>query len=178
MTDPFSAAQIVGYFAFALGLTSIAQKSDGRLKAFNAMQSCCYAIHFVMLGNLPAGTTAGISTIRSLLAMRTRSPLVAGVIVAANLAAGFAVGATGLGWLPVAAGCAATITLFLLRGITMRLALLCCTLAWLVNNWLSGSIGGVALETLMVIINTSTMIRMLRDRTVREAADDEAPPVT
>lgn len=177
MTDPFSAAQIVGYFAFALGLTSIVQKSDGRLKAFNAMQSCCYAIHFVMLGNLPAGATAGISTVRSLLALRTRSPLVAAVMVAANVAAGFAVGATGLGWLPVAAGGAATITLFLLRGITMRLALLGCTLAWLVNNWISGSIGGIALETLMALINMSTMVRILRDRSARDAADD-VPPVT
>ncbi|TBW39735.1 YgjV family protein [Siculibacillus lacustris] len=171
MTDPFSTAQCVGYLAFALGISAFLQKRDGRLKAFNSAQSFAYAVHFVLLGNLPAGSTAAISGVRSFLAIRTRSPWMALVLVLVNIGVGFWVGAHGVGWIPVAAGSVATVALFLMRGIALRLALFGCTLAWLANNWLSGSIGGVALETIIAVVNAATMIRLRRDRAAA-AADD------
>jgi hypothetical protein len=174
MPDPFSAAQIVGYVAFVLGITSFLQKHDRPLVAFNALQSCAYAIHFAMLGNAAAASTSGISTVRSLLALRTRSRWIAAVIIVANFAGGFLVGAEGAGWIPPFAGAAATVALFMTRGLAMRLILFGCTCAWLVNNWLSASIGGVALETMMAVINLSTMFRILRDRRPSSGAEPPA----
>jgi hypothetical protein len=49
----FSPAQLVGYIALALGITAFLQKSDDRLKFFNATQGLFYALHFILLGNLP-----------------------------------------------------------------------------------------------------------------------------
>jgi hypothetical protein len=46
----------------------------------------------------------------------------------------------------------------------MRLLLLMCTLLWLANNILSGSIGGTLLECVIATANITTMIRLLRSR--------------
>jgi hypothetical protein len=60
--------------------------------------------------------------------------------------------------------CLATGAVFLLRGIAMRLVLLVCTLLWLANNLLSGSIGGSLLESMIATVNLTTIVRLFRER--------------
>ena len=158
----FSPAQCVGYLAFVLGVAAFLQKSDRRLKALNASQGVVYAAHFALLGNVPAAASALISGLRSFLALKYRSPWLAGLIVLINIAVGIAVVRSGVGWIPVVASCAATLAVFLLQAIPMRVVLLACTFMWLTNNILSHSIGGTMLEAVIAIINVPTMIRMLR----------------
>ncbi len=160
--NAFSPAQMVGYLALGLGITAFLQKNDSRLKFFNASQSLLYALHFLMLGNPPAAASALIASTRSFLALRYRSLYLAAVIVAVNLAAGAVFVHTGAGWLPVIASCAATIAIFTLQDIPLRLVLLACTLLWLTNDILSRSIGGTILELFIAGINISTMVRMSR----------------
>lgn len=156
-----SPAQIAGYVAFVLGVTAFLQKHDRRLKFFNANQSLVYALHFFMLGNLPASASALISSVRSFLALKYRSLYLAAAIILVNLAAGAAF-ARGAGWLPVIASCAASAAIFTMQGIPMRLVLLTCTLMWLTNDILSRSIGGTLLEVFVASANISTMVRMGR----------------
>jgi hypothetical protein len=68
-----------------------------------------------------------------------------------------------LGWLPIIAFCIATVAVFFLQGVTMRLCFLSSTLLWLVNNIASGSIGGTLLEATIAVVNVSTILRMQRD---------------
>jgi hypothetical protein len=86
------------------------------------------------------------------------------VFIAINVAIGvfFAKGAAG--WLPVAASCLATVAVFRMRGVVMRFSLLICTLLWLVNNGLSGSIGGTVLEAIIAIVNVTTILRLTVER--------------
>ena len=156
----FAPAQLVGYLALALGITAFLQKHDDRLKFFNATQGLVYALHFVLLGNLPACSSALLSSVRSFLALRYRSPLLGAVIVAANLALGAVFAGSKTGWLPVIASTIATIAIFTMRGIPFRCVLLASTLLWLANNVLTGSIGGTILELANVVINISTMLRL------------------
>jgi hypothetical protein len=100
--------------------------------------------------------------VRSFLAVKYRSPWLAGLIVAINLAVGAAVVRSGVGWIPVIASCAATLAVFTMQGVPMRLVLLACTFMWLTNNILSHSIGGTMLESVNAAVNVTTMIRMLR----------------
>jgi hypothetical protein len=159
---PLSPAQIVGYAAFILGVAAFLQKRDRRLKLFHGSQCLVYAWHFSMLGNLPACASALISSLRSFLAVKSRSPWLAAAIVCVSLAAG-AVFARGIvGWLPVMASSFATVAIFCMRGVPMRLVLLGCTLLWLANNILCGSIGGTLLEAIIAVVNASTMVRMFR----------------
>jgi hypothetical protein len=170
----FSPVQFLGYGAFVLGVAAFLQKTDRRLKILNANQCLVYSLHFVLLGNSSACASSLISALRSFLAVRTRSPWLAASIIAMNLAAGTMFARSGAGWLPVIASCAATVAIFCMQGIPMRLVLLGCTLLWLANNVLSGSIGGTLLELVIAVINLLTMIRMLRPDTTATCSCDDA----
>ena len=158
----FSPAQVVGYLALILGVTAFLQKSDQRLKFFNATQSLVYALHFVLLGHLPACASALVSSLRSFLALRSRSLWLGGAMIVANLALGVAFVTGWAGWLPVIGSCIATYAIFTMRGIPFRLVLLASTLLWLANAIVTGSIGGTVLELANAAINLSTIIRMAR----------------
>jgi hypothetical protein len=99
--------------------------------------------------------------VRTFLALKYRSLWLAAVIVGISVAMGAALAKDSAGWLPIIASCAATVAVFMLRGVALRLVLLVCTLLWLVNNVLSGSIGGTVLEVFIAIANTWTIVRML-----------------
>ena len=158
----FSPAQVVGYAALALGITAFLQQSDQRLKFFNATQGLVYALHFVLLGNLPASASSLLSSCRSFLALRYRSWLLGAAIVCVNVGLGVAFARNAAGWLPVIGSCIATMAIFTMKGVPFRCVLLASTLLWLANNVISGSIGGTLLEVANAIINISTMVRMVR----------------
>jgi hypothetical protein len=158
----FSPAQAVGYIALALGITAFLQKNDRRLKFYNAVQSLVYALHFVLLGHLPACASSLVSSLRSFLALRYRSWWLGAVMIAANVGLGVAFAHSAAGWLPVIGSCIATVAIFTMQGIPFRAVLLASTLLWLANNIVTGSIGGTVLELANASINISTMIRMAR----------------
>lgn len=173
LATAFSVTQCVGYAAFLLGVSAFLQKNDRRLKALNGAESLVYAVHFALLGNMTACASTVVSGIRSLLAVKLRSPFLAAAIIIVNVALGFIFGRGCAGWLPVIASCAATLAILLMSGIKMRLVLLGCTLLWLVNNILSGSIGGTLLEAVIATINTATIAQMLKaDSEIRELKED------
>jgi hypothetical protein len=169
----FSPAQVVGYIALALGITAFLQKSDDRLKFFNATQGLVYALHFVLLGNLPASASSLISSLRSFLALRYRSWLLGATIVIVNVGMGAAFARNTAGWLPVIGSSIATVAIFTMRGVPFRAVLLSSTLLWLANNIISGSIGGTLLELANATINISTMIRMVRSARAQSRRPDE-----
>lgn len=162
--DVFSPAQWLGYLAFVLGVSAFLQRSDRRLKYMVAAESAAYAAHFLLLGNGPATSSALLTAFRSVLAARSRSPWLAGTIVALNVALGALVSKGGMDFLPVIASSMGTVAVFLLQGIPMRLTLLCATGLWLANNILSRSIGGTLLETTIALTSVFTILRMLAGR--------------
>jgi hypothetical protein len=158
----FSPAQWVGYVAFVLGVGAFLQKIDRRLKFLLASESLAYSVHFALLGNFSASASALISCARSFLSLKTRSPWLAVMFICIYGAAGIAFARSGAGWLPVIGSAVATLAMFFMREIPMRVVLLSSTLMWLANNIISRSIGGSLLESTIAIINLSTMVRLLR----------------
>ena len=169
-----SPAQVVGYIALALGITAFLQKSDDRLKLFNAIQGLVYALHFVLLGNLPASASSLVSSMRSFLALRYRSLWLGAAIVVVNVALGAAFVRSPAGWLPVVGSSIATVAIFTMRGVPFRSVLLVSTLLWLANNIITGSIGGTLLEIANATVNISTMIRMIRSSSKTRSQRSEA----
>ena len=167
--DWFSPAQCLGYAAFVLGVGSFLQTDDRRFKLFMAGECFAYILHFALLGNPTAVASSTMSLLRSLLALRTRSLWLALAIVAINIALGAALATRASDWLPLAASCLGTLALFLLQGVPMRLVMLCGTGLWIANNVIAGSIGGTALELVIAVVNTVTIVRMLRQRGVQAA---------
>jgi hypothetical protein len=157
-------AQLLGYLALVLGIAAFLQKKDHRLKLLSASQCVVYAAHFYLLGNAPAAASAGVSTARSLLSMKFRSPWLVAVFLVTILWLGVHFVTSPAGLLPIVASVASTIAMFLFRGIAMRVILFCCTILWLANNLLCGSIGGTILEFTIGTINLTTIARMILDR--------------
>lgn len=162
-TDWFSPAQLFGYVAFVLGVGCFLQVDDRRFKWFMTGECLAYVVHFALLGNPTAVASSLISMVRSLLSLRTRSPWVAVVVVAANIGFGLAIATKPSDWLPLTASCLGTIALFTLQGIPMRLLMLCGTFLWIANNVIAGSIGGTALEVVIAAVNLVTIARMARE---------------
>jgi len=160
----FSPAQLLGYLALVLGVSAFLQKSDKRLKVLMACEGFTYVAHFILLSNYPASCSAFVSSVRMLVSLKSRARGWIAVFVGLNLALGLVFARGPAGWLPVAASCLATVGVFAMRGFAMRLVLLVCTLLWLVNNLLSGSIGGTVLEALIALANLWTLGRLCRDR--------------
>jgi hypothetical protein len=156
----FSPAQCVGYIALFLGITAFLQKTDRRLKFMIGSQGLVYAVHFLLLGNLPASGSSFISCVRTFLALRYRSLWLAAAIVVFSIAMGGVLVGSGAGWLPILASCAATVAIFTLDGVPLRYVLLVCTILWLANNIITGSIGGVVLEVFVLSANAWTILRM------------------
>jgi hypothetical protein len=167
--DWFSPAQCVGYVAFVLGVGSFLQKDDRRFKLFMAAECFAYVVHFTLLGNPTAVASSTMSVLRSLLALRTRSVWVAAAVIAANLALGSWLAKQPSDWLPLTASCLGTFALFLLKGVPMRLLMLCGTGCWVANNIIAGSIGGTALEVVVGIVNIVTIVRMVREERLQAA---------
>ena len=157
-----SLAQLVGYAAFILGVLAFLQKNDRQLKLLLFAQGFVYGAHFLLLGNPAAAAAAAVSGTRSFFAIRSRSLRLAIVFIVVSLAIGFAFAGRGPGWLVVIASIAGTLAMFLLSGIPLRVVLLGGTMLWLTNDILSRSIGGTMLETLIAIVNLSTIVRIFR----------------
>ena len=161
-TDWTSPAQCAGYLAFVLGVGSFLQTDDRRFKVLMTGECLAYIVHFALLGNPTAVASSSVSFARSLASLYTRSAWVAAAVVAANLAFGLALARQASDCLPLAASCLGTLALFLLRGIRMRLLMLCGTGLWIANNVIAGSIGGTALEVVVAAVNGWTILRMRR----------------
>jgi hypothetical protein len=169
----FSLPQLFGYVAFFFGVGCFLQKSDLRFKTFMSIECIAYVVHFWLLGNYTACASSAVSVGRSVAAIRTRSPWVALFFVVLSLAMGAWLATSWLSMLPILASCAGTTALFLLKGIRMRMLMLVGTALWLVNNIVSGSIGGTMLEVTILMTNLWTIYRMQRDH----RRDADVPPV-
>jgi hypothetical protein len=144
------------------------------MKLLLSVESIFYSVHYLMLGNISSAGSSVISAGRTYLSIRSRSLWLAAAAVVLNIAMGIRVAHTGRDWLPVVASCIATLAFFTLEGIALRLVLLSTTLMWLVNGYLSGSIGGTILESLIATANITTLVRMGLDH-MRAPALAESP---
>jgi hypothetical protein len=169
--DFFSPAQCAGYVALVIGVTAFLQKTDWKLKFFNGLESFAYLVHFSLLGNPTAVVSSSLSGARSFLAIKYQRRRLAVLFITANLVIGAYYLKTPAGALPIVGSCLASWAAFTMRGIPMRVVFLVCTLCWLANNILSGSIGGTVLETFIATANLVTIVRLVSDRSrARRAA--------
>lgn len=170
----FSPAQVFGYAAFVLGVLSFLQKDDRRFKLYMSAECLAFVVHFALLGNPTAVASSVISASRSVLSLYTRAPWVAFALVALNLTFGWHSVEVWWNWLPLLASCIGTLALFLLSGIRMRLTMLLGTGCWLANNILSGSIGGTALEIVILATNLRTIYALWHQEAIAPTEDHKS----
>jgi len=170
LPDPLAPAQIVGYAAFVLGVSAFLQKNDRRLKILNGAQGLVYAVHFLMLGSLPTAGSALVCGVRSSTAAFYSARWLAVLFVGMNVAVGLAVAETAIDWLPVVGFAIGSASVFLLSGIPLRIGMFSSSAVVVVAAFLTGSIGGVALESCIAAANAVTATRLWLDRRAACAA--------
>ena len=158
----FSIPQLFGYGAFVLGVTAFSIKDDRRFKSVLSVQGFVYAIHFHLMHNDPASASNVVSVIRNLASLKTKSNAVAGALVGLTIVLACVFVRTPQGLIPTTATIIATVAMFNLEGIPLRLSLLVCSFFWLTNGILSHSIGGVMLESTVCVANSITIARLWR----------------
>ncbi len=161
--DYFSLPQVLGYATFLMSIVTFAQKRDRRLKAWLIGHNLLYALHFFLMDNQAAMVSVLISAARNALSLRTRALWVALLLISANVLLGIVVVKAAWNVLPLAATVIATLSIFRLQGMRLRLGVFCATLLWLANNILTGSIGGTAAELMIAVVSCITIVRLHRD---------------
>lgn len=164
-----SLPQLFGYATFACGMVTFSRKKDGSFKLWLTVQNILYGVHFALMGNPAAVAGMVLSVARNLLSMRTRSFKVAIALLVANTLIGCWVVTSLWHVIPLLATAVATLSMFRLQRLPMRVGMLISTLMWVGNNILTGSIGGTAMECCISVMSIITILRLYRD-TLRNGA--------
>ena len=101
--DFFSTAQMFGHAALILSMMTFSRKNDLHFRVLLTGQNLLLAIHFFLLGNPAAAAGSVLSATRNVLSLRTRSIIVALILLAANVLLGFLVVKTAWNVIPLAA---------------------------------------------------------------------------
>ena len=154
-----------GHAALLVSLVTFSRKRDTQFKGWLVGQNLLYAIHFFLMGNLAAMVGSTLSSTRTLLSLYTRSLVVIAILLTANVLLGFWVVKAVWNVIPLTATAIATVAMFRLHGLQLRCVMLLCTILWLINNILTGSIGGTAMESMIAVMSCFTIFRLRREMT-------------
>ena len=156
-------AQLLGLLSFALGVVCFMQKNDTRFKYFHILLNSNHSLHFFLMGSYTSAFATVISIIRTAASIKTSSKYAAYFFIVLAFIIGYFTTEAWYNWFSVIGASLGTYGLFCLSGIAMRSMLTLGCLCWLTNNILVGSIGGIMLETMVLIVNLSTMFRLYAD---------------
>ncbi|WP_440904469.1 YgjV family protein [Catenovulum sp. SX2] len=152
--------QLFGIISFILGVVCFSQKDDKKFKIIMLILNLNHTLHFLLMNAMSSALASALSVFRTALSMKTSSIYVAVFFIVSLVSLNTMWAEHWYDWLAVMGACCGTFGLFCLTGIKMRLTLLVGSICWLVNNFVVGSIGGVMLETMVIGINISTILRI------------------
>lgn len=160
MNWDYSLAQILGFVSLFLGISTFFQKSDRKLKILMLIFNINHMLHFVLLGAMVSAVTALLAVFRSAAAIYTSSKYITALFVILVLLTGLFVVKDIYDTLPLVGMIIGTCSMFLLKGVQLRIGFIFASLFWLANNIIVGSIGGTLLEIILFTVNISTIYRL------------------
>jgi hypothetical protein len=164
-------AQVLGFISFGLGVLCFYQKDDKKLKIIMLVMQVNNVLHFGLLGAWTASVSSILSVARTGLALRTRSRPLAYLFILLSLVLGLFISDRWTDFFPIIGSCCGTYALFCLSGIKMRVAFTCGAMFWLINNLLVGSLGGILLESTLLIVNLNTIRRIYKSNKKQSLPD-------
>lgn len=160
--------QAVGFVALVLCIAAFASKDDDRLLVILIFGNAAFALQYALFGAWAASGITALNMLRVFLARRMpRNRIAMLLIVAATVAVAAATWQHATDLFPLAAGIVGTISIFMLRGIPMRVGLIFTALCWITITALIGSYGALAAEVLILATNLVTVGRLIWDAYMR-----------
>ncbi|WP_348766546.1 YgjV family protein [uncultured Salinisphaera sp.] len=159
------AGQAFGLIALTLCVAGFASKRDDRLFFLLLFANVAFALQFAMFRSWAAAAIAALIVLRIHWVRRYK-----GSAAVMRVMAGLTVIAAVLTWSAprdgwaLAAGLIGTYGMFMLEGIAMRWLLAVAAFCWVISNLLVGSIGGTLAESLILVTNLVTIVRLYRAR--------------
>ena len=171
-------AQGVGVIAFLIGITTFFNRDERRFKKQLSVYSAVIGVHFFLLGTYPAGASAILNAIRTLITLRTRSLWVMAIFIVLTGGIGLAKFHHPVELLPVIGTIVSTWALFRCKGLTMRCVMWFSTCCWVIHNFWAGSIGGTMIEGSFLLMNGLNIIRFggCRKRGIDPFKAEKTPP--
>ena len=167
-------AQLIGLLSFVLGTVCFLQKDDRRFKYFHILLNINHTLHFYLMDALTSAIATTVSILRTAASIKISSKYAALFFILLMVGVAYSWVEHWYHWLAVIGGCFGTYGLFCLKGIAMRVMMTIGCLCWLTSNIIIGSVGGIMLESLVLVTNLSTMYRLHKDHKDHKANSDDA----
>ncbi|WP_246615016.1 YgjV family protein [Agarivorans litoreus] len=164
-------AQAFGLLSFVLGLSTFYQKDDKRLKVVMLIFNLNHVVHYLLLGSIVSALGALLSAVRTATAIHFSSKKFAFIFIAISVVSGLALADNVWQLWPIVGTVIGTYSVFVLKGIKLRIGFLLGACCWLINNILVGSIGGTLLEMSVIMMNTVTICRLYREQHTKIVAN-------
>lgn len=164
MAEYLSLAQVLGYISFILGVSTFYQKDDKKLKIAMLIFNLNHVLHFLLLGSIVSVLSALLSALRTATAIYVSSKTVTVGFIFISLVCGVWLSNSIWELWPILGTIIGTYSVFVLKGIQMRIGFLIGATCWLINNILVGSIGGTLLEVTVISVNVMTIFRLLKEQ--------------
>jgi hypothetical protein len=155
-------AQMLGFVSYGLGMLAFYQKDDRRLKIVMFIFNVNHMVHYLLLGSSVSALASSISALRTGTSLFTSSKYVAATFMLVTVSLSYYVVEEWWQIWSVLGVIIGTFTLFMLKGIAMRIGFLIGSFCWLTNNILVGSIGGTMLEATVSAMNLFTIYRLVK----------------
>lgn len=162
--DSITLAQALGFVSFALGISTFYQKNDRKLKIMMLLFNLNHLVHFLLLGSIVSALSALLSALRTATAIYISSKAVAAFYITLGLVLGVCFSETYWDLWSIAGMAVGTYSVFMLKGIPMRIGFLIGATCWLINNIHVGSLGGMLLEATVITMNIMTILRLVREQ--------------
>ncbi|MFA0355609.1 YgjV family protein [Vibrio breoganii] len=173
MSDLHFWGQVLGFVGYAIGVSTFYQKDDRRLKIMMMVFNINHVFHYLLLGSMMSALSALLSAMRTTTSIFTSSKLVAYIFILASGLLGYTLAESWADSWPILGTAIGTYSVFVLKGIPMRIGFLLGACCWLVNNIIVGSIGGTLLEMTLIGANLFTMFRLHKEAQVTSVTAEE-----
>lgn len=182
-------AQIIGGIALLFGINAFTQKNDKTFKSKMGIFCLIESVHFFLLDAFSACLGCVVNSLRSYVSVRTKSKYVMFIFLFVLWMFGlFSIirfdfeylnnaynmfGFSGIlniysnnliRFLPLIGSSIGTVGLFLLNDIKLRFSILICSFLWLIHNIAVVSIGPTIMEITFIIVNISTINKLLKSK--------------
>jgi hypothetical protein len=152
--------QGIGIIACVLGTASFLYKNDKILKYLMSIAAFIFSIHYFLLDSWTAGTIKLINSFRNLLSIRFSSKYLILFFLSLYWSIGIYFAKETIDYISIITITISTISMFTLNGVMLRIMFLPSIITWIFVGIHNNSIGGVIAESLVLISNLSTIIRI------------------
>ena len=157
-------AQGVGLLACLVGATAFMQRQDSKLRLHLTLNGTLMGLHFLLLGSSVAAINCLLCAVRTWVSgyHRTLGVMLLFIALAWGLVLPQLEHPVQL--LTLIGTTLSTYALFRLEGLSLRWCMLASSLCWVIHNVWAGSIGGILLEGMFLVINGYTIFSLCRSQ--------------